>query len=100
MTRSRRSSSMRRDDVAHALDALASEVPAPTADAGSLIARGRRRIGRQRILIIGIAAAVIATAAGVGAAANRDDTPRIVAPVPTTPTTSFSPPPEPTATTP
>ena len=91
---------MRRDDVAHALDALASEAPAPTADAGALIARGRRRIVRQRILIIGIAAAVIATAAGVGAAANRDDTPRIVAPVPTTPTTSLSPPPEPTATTP
>ena len=91
---------MRRDDVAQALDALAAEVPAPTADAGSLIARGRRRIVRQRILIIAIAAAVIATAAGVGAAANRDNTPRIVAPVPTTPTTSPSPPPEPTATTP
>ena len=98
-TRSRRSSSMRRDDVAHALDALASEVPAPAADAASLIARGRRRIVRQRILIIGIAAAVVATAAGVGAA-NRDDTPRVVAPVPATSTTSVSPHPEPTATTP
>jgi photosystem II stability/assembly factor-like uncharacterized protein len=89
---------MRRDDVESALDALASEVPAPVADAGSLIARGRRRIFRQRLLIGGIAAAAIATAAGVGAAANRDDTPRIVAPVPTTPPTSLSPPPEPTAT--
>jgi len=85
---------MRRDDVEHALDALASELPAPTADAASLIARGRRRLFRQRVVIIGIAAAVIATAAGVGAIANNDHEPRVVAPAPTTST-----PPEVTTTT-
>ena len=88
-----------RDDVAHALDALASEVPAPTADAASLIARGRRRVFRQRVLVIGIAAAVIATAAGIGAVANRDHATRVVA-VPTTPTTVRSAHREPTATVP
>src|SRR5438552_3979929 len=87
---------MRRDDVEHALDALASDAPAPTAHVSTLIARGRRRIVRQRVLVIGIAAAAIATVAGVGAVANNDHETRVVAPVP--PTTLFSPPPSPAAT--
>jgi photosystem II stability/assembly factor-like uncharacterized protein len=77
---------MRRDDVEHALAALASEVPAPTADAASLIARGRRRVLRQRVVIIAIAVAVLATAASVGAVANNDHERRVVAPAPTTST--------------
>jgi photosystem II stability/assembly factor-like uncharacterized protein len=73
-----------RDDVTHALDALASEVPAPVADARSLIARGRRRILRRRLAVVGVALAVIATVASVSALTNNDDTRRVVAPVPTT----------------
>ena len=76
-----------RDDVEQALDALASDVPAPSADAATLIARGRRRIVRQRLVVIGLALAVVATAAGVGALTNNNDARRIVAPVPTTSTT-------------
>ena len=76
-----------RDDVEHALDALASEVPTPTADAASLIARGRRRVMRQRLVVAGIAVAIVAVAAGVGAVANHHDARRVVAPVPTTSTT-------------
>jgi photosystem II stability/assembly factor-like uncharacterized protein len=75
---------MRRDDVERALDVLASEVPAPTANSAALMTRGRRRVVRQRVMIIGVAAAAIATAAGVGAVANNDDARRVVAPVPTT----------------
>jgi hypothetical protein len=87
---------MRRDDVEHALDALASEAPAPSADARSLIARGRRRILRQRLTIVGIALAVIATAASVGAVASNHDARRIIA-IPTTTTTRSD---SPTTTTP
>ncbi len=74
-----------RDDVTHALDALASEVPAPTADAASLIARGRRRLMKQRVAITVAVLAVIATAASVGAVvSNNNDTPRVVAPTTST----------------
>jgi photosystem II stability/assembly factor-like uncharacterized protein len=75
---------MRREDVEHALDALASDAPAPSADAASLIARGRRRILRQRLTVVGIALAVIATATSVGAVVSNNDTRRVVAPTTTT----------------
>lgn len=78
---------MRRDDVEHALDALASEVPEPAADAASLMARGRRRVIRRRVAFAGIAVMVIATAASIGAATRSDQTRTVVSPAPTTTTT-------------
>ena len=73
-----------RDDVEHALDALASEVPTHTADAASLMARGRRRIMQRRLGVVAIAMAVLATAASVSALTSHDAARRVVAHIPKT----------------
>src|SRR5438128_224746 len=64
---------MRRDDVDRALDALASEVTPPRADATALIERGRRRTRQRRITLVGVAAGVVAVVAAVGVVAHDDD---------------------------
>ena len=63
---------MRRDDVERALDALASEVGLPRADASARIERGRRRTRQRRIVVIGVAAGVVAVVAAVGVLAHDD----------------------------
>ena len=77
MTTSPKSSSMRPDDVGHAVEALVAAAPAPTVTADHSVALGRRRIARRRLAVTGVAAALLATLAGVGAA-TRDGRPRPV----------------------
>src|SRR5215831_131157 len=64
---------MRRDDVEHALAALAAEVPAPRADAGAVVASGQNRIRRRRVTIAAALVVVVATAVTVGAVARTDE---------------------------
>jgi photosystem II stability/assembly factor-like uncharacterized protein len=71
---------MRRDEVRDAIDALASAVPAPDADATAAITRGRHRIRNRRLTLASVVAALAVIVASVGVIANRDTptgTPRI-----------------------
>jgi photosystem II stability/assembly factor-like uncharacterized protein len=76
---------MRRDDVRDALEAMASGVAEPSADASAVIARGRRRMRRQRLTIGGIVALLLVIVVGAGVITSKEDggTPRVSS-VPTT----------------
>jgi photosystem II stability/assembly factor-like uncharacterized protein len=63
---------MRRDDVERALDALASEVAAPHADAQSVVHRGRRRTRKRRFAVAVVVTTLAALIAAVGVVAHDD----------------------------
>jgi photosystem II stability/assembly factor-like uncharacterized protein len=80
---------MHPDDVARAVDALISRVPAPAVDAASTIARGHERIVRRRVVLTGVSVALLATIATAGAIANSHHTRNVASPAPTpAPTTT------------
>src|SRR5690349_21011371 len=102
MTRSRRSSSMRPDDVRDALDALASGVAAPRAEASTLVERGRRRTRQRRFTFAGVVVLLVAIVVAAGAISRATDKgvtrvtaepttlpPVDVRPQPTTPPTAY-----------
>ena len=75
---------MRRDDVEHALGALASEVPAPRADAESVVERGRRRTRKRQLTLLGFVVLMLAVVLAAGAIARSDERSPRAASVPTT----------------
>ena len=81
---------MRRDDVKDALDALASEVPAPRRDRNDVVARGRRRRLQRRVALVGVAGVLVAAVAAVGTLARASHTTTIGShtPAATTPITA------------
>ena len=79
---------MHPDDVKHALDALASEVPAPKGGAAAVVERGRRRVTQRRLTLAGIAAVLIAAVATVGAITRTDHTSHLVSSIPSTTVTT------------
>ena len=75
---------MRRDDVQHALDAMASEVTPPASGVDAVLARGRRRRVQRRVVLVGIAAALVAGVATAGALTHANDGGHVVSLHPTT----------------
>jgi photosystem II stability/assembly factor-like uncharacterized protein len=73
-----------RDDLEHALEALASETSVPTVDAASLIARGRRRIHQRRAVFVGVVVALVAAVASVGVVSHQQHHTALSTPTPTT----------------
>src|SRR5689334_15625914 len=88
---------MRRDDVEHALGVLASEVPAPRAEASAVVQRGRRRMRKRQMTLVGIVALMLAIVLAAGVVARSDERSPRVASVPTTvPSVDVGPRPPPT----
>jgi photosystem II stability/assembly factor-like uncharacterized protein len=74
---------MHPDDVKAALDALASEVPAPDRGVGEAVGRGHTRLVRRRIALVSVAAVLVAAVAIVGLVGSDQHRSVVSTPVPT-----------------
>jgi photosystem II stability/assembly factor-like uncharacterized protein len=75
---------MRREDVRDAIDAMASDVATPDADASAAMARARNRIRRRRLTFVSVVALLAAIVVIAGAIVSDDDGSSRISSVPTT----------------